>query len=230
VWLHGWSAESSVLRPFADVPGRQALFVDLPGHGDSPWEPGLTLASLADAVLDLAPPRADYAGWSLGGILALACAAAQPARVRSVALLSAPNFGGDRARRMRELVRLDRNRALAEFYRAVYSDAEKRLPGFHELQQELAKKRRLPPSEAILGIYDAFEAGLPTLDLTRVTCRVLILHGAADAISPLARARDIAGRIPNASLEELPDAGHAPFLTFPDTCRAAIERFWSALV
>lgn len=228
VFLHGWSAEISVWGSFADLPGRASLLFDLPGHGATPWVPGFTLRDLARSVLDALPGPADFVGWSLGGVVSLACAAEDPAKVRSVSVLAMSNFGGDRAVRMRAALARDRNKALLEFYKAVWSEADRRRPGFDELQKELARKRRLPSVEAMVGLYDTIEAGLAGLDLARVVCPVAILHGTADAISPLSRAHEVAAQIPGARVFPIEGAGHAPFLTFPAECRSALENFWVA--
>jgi pimeloyl-[acyl-carrier protein] methyl ester esterase len=226
VWIHGWSAESGVWGTFPDEPGREGILVDLPGHGASPWPGRFAPAGLARAILETFEGPADFVGWSLGGIAALACALEAPGRVRSVAILSMPNFGGDRARRMRDALAADRLKALAEFYRQVWSEADRRQPGFDALQKELARKRRLPSVEAMVGIYDVFFEALPALPLERVACQALVAHGTADGVTPLARARELAARLPGARFVEIAGAGHAPFLTFPGECRAALREFW----
>ncbi len=200
--------------------------MDLPGHGDSAWPGAFELEDVAESILDLAPPVADYVGWSLGGVASLACALRAPGRVRSVAILAMSNFGGERAVRMRDSLRRDRNRALAEFYRVVWSPADRAQPHFETLQRELARVRRLPSVEAMAGIYDAFLRGIPGLALERVSCPVVVGHGTADGVSPLERAREVAARIPGAHVEPVDGAGHVPFLTFPAECRAILRRFW----
>lgn len=229
-WIHGWSAEIGVWRDFPDVAGREAILFDLPGHGLSPWpaEP-FTLEDIARTVLAEVPAGTDFAGWSLGGVVSLACAVLEPAKVRSVAILAMSNFGGDRARRMREALSRDKLRALGEFYKSVWSDGDRRRPGFEALQKDLALKRRLPRVESMIGLYDVIELGLGTLDLGRVACPVFVLHGEADAVAPLERARKVASRIPGAKLVPVPGAGHAPFLTSAEFCHGELDRFWATL-
>ncbi len=227
VWIHGWSAEIGVWRAFPDVPGRSALLVDLPGHGQTPWTADWTLASLARDVLALLDAPADFVGWSLGGVLSLACALERPEMVKSVAVLAMSNFGGERSVRLRDSLTRDKLRALADFYRVVWSEQDRRQPGFEELQKELAQKRRLPSTEAMIGIYDGFLAGIPSLALERVACPVVVAHGTADGVAPMSRARAIVERMPTARLVPVEGAGHVPFLTFPKECRAILGEFWS---
>ncbi|KAF0245508.1 MAG: Hydrolase alpha/beta domain [Planctomycetota bacterium] len=137
------------------------------------------------------------------------------------------NFGGERAERMRDSLALDRLRALAEFYRLVWSDADRRQPGFDELQKELAVKRRIPSVEAMVGTYNIFSAGLSTLPLENVACPVLVAHGTGDGVSPLDRAAETVKRIPRSRLVPVDGAGHVPFLTFPEKCREILRDFWS---
>ncbi|MEM6579767.1 MAG: malonyl-ACP O-methyltransferase BioC [Pseudomonadota bacterium] len=96
VLLHGWGSDREIwrpllahLRPWADV-----TLLDIPGCA-----PGLAaedvpdFESVLDAVLAVAPQRAVFVGWSLGGQLALALAAHAPERVSAVVTLcSNPRF------------------------------------------------------------------------------------------------------------------------------------------
>ncbi|MCE9584002.1 MAG: alpha/beta hydrolase [Planctomycetes bacterium] len=226
VWLHGWSAEIGVWGGFPDIAGREAILFDLPGHGGSPWAEGLTLTSIARAVLDELAVPADFVGWSMGGVLGMACALLEPAKVKSLAVLATSNFGGERAIRMREALARDKFRAMSEFYRGVWSAEDRKQPGFTMMQVKLAMKRHLPSVETLVAIYDIVHAGIPALDLARVTCPVLFAQGTADVISPISRASEVAAMIPGARVEPIGGAGHAPFLTFPDACHKVLNRFW----
>jgi pimeloyl-[acyl-carrier protein] methyl ester esterase len=228
VWLHGWSAEISVWRTFPDLPGRESILFDLPGHGRTPWTTDWTLDSLARDVLARLDAPADFVGWSLGGVLSAACALAEPAKVRSIAILAMSNFGGERAERLRNSLATNRLRALADFYRLVWSDADRKQPGFTKLQLELALHRRLPSIEAMVGLYGKFSDALPSLALDRLTCPILVAHGTGDGVTPMARAEENTKRLPGARLVKLEGAGHVPFLTFPEKCHEILREFWSS--
>ncbi len=227
VWIHGWSAEIGVWRSFPDFPGRSALLVDLPGHGRTPWTADWTLASLARDVLAQLDSPADFVGWSLGGVLSIACALERPDLVKSVAILAMSNFGGERSERLRDALAKDKLRALADFYRVVWSEQDRRQPGFAEMQRELARNRRLPSTESMVGLYNGFFAGIPSLALEKVACPVVVAHGTADGVTPMSRAIAMVGRIPGARLVPVEGAGHVPFLTFPQECREILKQFWS---
>ena len=61
---------------------------------------------------------------------------------------------------------------------------------------------------------------LPTVDVP-----TLILHGEADARSPLANAEALHAAIPRSRLVVLPKLGHACMVEDPEACAAEIRRF-----
>ena len=61
---------------------------------------------------------------------------------------------------------------------------------------------------------------LPTVDVP-----TLVLHGAADARSPVANAEALHAAIPTSQLVVLPKLGHACVVEDPDACAAEIRRF-----
>jgi len=61
---------------------------------------------------------------------------------------------------------------------------------------------------------------LPTIDIP-----TLVLHGAADARSPLANAEALHAAIPASQLVVLPRLGHACVVEDPEACSAEIRRF-----
>ena len=96
VLLHGWALNSHV---WDDVVPRLASeftldCIDLPGHGSSPWQPGIhDLESLAAAVAPHLDAQCNLLGWSLGAMVALELALAHPARIEKLVLVaSTPKF------------------------------------------------------------------------------------------------------------------------------------------
>jgi malonyl-CoA O-methyltransferase len=96
VLLHGWSSSSEVWRPLlAHVRNwANVTLVDLPGCSSRVYaEKRVEVATLTQAILDLAPEKAVYLGWSLGGQVASYLAQSAPDRVAAlVTLCSNPRF------------------------------------------------------------------------------------------------------------------------------------------
>lgn len=97
VLLHGWASSREVWRPLLRAlrPWANITLLDLPGLGGE--GEALDLEALLQAILDQAPSRAVYIGWSLGGQLATLLAAKHPQRVLGlVSLASNPRFTADK--------------------------------------------------------------------------------------------------------------------------------------
>jgi pimeloyl-ACP methyl ester carboxylesterase len=57
----------------------------------------------------------------------------------------------------------------------------------------------------------------------------LIMHGTDDSVVPIAKAKEMAERIPDARFVEIPDCGHAPPLERPDAVTDALLEFVASL-
>ena len=94
VLIHGWAMHGGIFAPLlaALVPHFRVHVVDLPGHGYSRDEVHFDVADSARRIAT-ATPRALWAGWSLGGLVALRAALDRPEQVRGVGLIaSSPRF------------------------------------------------------------------------------------------------------------------------------------------
>ncbi|MEV7028264.1 alpha/beta fold hydrolase [Kitasatospora sp. NPDC093558] len=97
VLIHGYTIDHRLLLPldpaFADRPGWRRIYLDLPGHGNSPRLPGTTSAStMADAVMArirelVGQERFAVVGQSFGGQLARAVTAEFGEQVLGSALI-----------------------------------------------------------------------------------------------------------------------------------------------
>ena len=113
VLIHGGAQNAHTWDTVAMALDRPLLAPDLPGHGhsDSP-APGVGTAPAANAadlapVLDrFAPDAAVIVGMSLGGLTAIALAAARPDLVRRLVLVDiTPGVTGDKAKAIHDFVR-----------------------------------------------------------------------------------------------------------------------------
>jgi len=90
--VHGLTGHGARFRRLAErLPGRRIVAPDLRGHGRSGWEPPWDttthLADLVETVEAEGIGRADWLGFSFGGRVAAAVAAAAPERVARACLL-----------------------------------------------------------------------------------------------------------------------------------------------
>lgn len=125
VLIHGLGSAGTIWKPLiSELPDVDLITIDLPGHGESAFDPRLAMdpSSLAEYVLDtldsLNVERFHLVGNSLGGWTALELTAAHPERVVSVLAL-APAGMREHPLLTRD-PRLMRNRRMARALRPFY--------------------------------------------------------------------------------------------------------------
>jgi 3-oxoadipate enol-lactonase len=227
VLLHGIGGSSWA----GAVPG--ALDWPMPGFAGTPPLAAVTFAALAEALraaLDAHRiARATLVGHSMGGMLALECAARFPDRVaRLVLYATTPAFGG-------------RDPAFAEAFlqamlaplaggRGMAAAAPAMLAGMAAPGAEAA----LAPARAALesvpeAVYRATLACLTTFDrraaLAGITVPTLLIAGEHDQAAPPRSMQRMAEAIPGAKLVVIPGAGHFAHLEQPEAFGAALLPF-----
>ncbi len=179
---------------------------DFRGNGRSPMpdEPA-TMATFVDdtlALMDmLGIQRGFLYGQSFGGFVAQVLALDHPHRVLGL-VLGATHFGGPKV--VRPATKVPKGQP----YRALYA------PGFpaahpQHVTEDLfagAPTRQLPDARRRQG---EAAAGFDVHDrLPELSVPVLVVHGTADQMVPVANARALAERIPGAQLHLFEGAGH----------------------
>lgn len=242
VLLHGWALHSGVWGDAASGV-RAALarrftlhLIDLPGHGRNALvPPAADAAGLAAQVLAVAPPRAHWLGWSLGGIVALAAALAAPERVaRLVLTATTPRFvqapGWPQAQteaavaRFEERLRADRAGVVRDFLALQVLGDERAQRTLHALKARVLDGGE--PSAAALA------AGLAVLHATDLRAAapalavpLLGISGAMDRLTPAAALEWLCQAVPDGRHLAVARSAHAPFLSHPDDFRLAVEGF-----
>jgi pimeloyl-ACP methyl ester carboxylesterase len=197
VLLHGALGNAAQLAGLAArlAPDGAVALPDLDGHGARPDAGPFDLGAFVDTVLAAGDGPLDLVGYSLGGYVALAAAAAAPERVRRVVTVATklawtPEVAAAEARR------LDPDR-LTERAPAFVADLAGRHPG--------------PGARTMLERTAAFLTGLgtaPPLDLGAVACPTLVVVGEADALVTRAECEAAVDRLPHGRLAVLPGAPH----------------------
>lgn len=237
VLLHGWGLHSGVWAGV--IPALTQHFrvscIDLPGHGRSRgWDAGIGLDEVAAAVGAVAPAGAAWLGWSLGGQVAMAAAAAGLASAGLVLVATTPRFvaapGWPCAMAPA---------TLAGFAAALAQNCGKTVRAFLTLQLrgdpratqllrellEVVRTRPEPEPAALragLGILAATDL---RGQLTKLTQPALVIAGGRDRLVPAEAARRLAAGLPAGKLQLAPAAAHAPFLTDPAGFAAGVLAF-----
>jgi pimeloyl-[acyl-carrier protein] methyl ester esterase len=242
VLLHGWSLNlrvwDAVVREF--TARFRVIAVDLPGHGRSDWDPlASSPAAQAWRVHEtLAPLTERYTliGWSLGGQFALDLAAAMPAGIERLVLvsttprfLSAPGWPFGTApvllARLAERLQQGDVRAIDEFLALQVRGNAPRTAArvLKTLRNALARHGTARPEALAHGLERLRDADLrQALPLVRVPALVVagtrdrvVRPGASRALAALAAARYV----------EFSGAAHAPFLSHPQRFVKLVEDF-----
>lgn len=230
LYLHGWGLSGGIwAETQARLPGDAP---DLPGYVATPTVTPYTVETVADAVAARLDGPADVIGWSLGGMVALALAARHPDKVRRLVLtgtspcfVNRPGWGHGLAPDV-----------VDSFARSVSQDYRGTLQRFLALQARGDDEARAVIArlrEQVLAHEPRPETLAAGMELLRqadlresaVLCPTLVVHGAYDALCPVAAGRWLAFSLPDAVLAEHPRASHAPFLSHPAWFVATVAEF-----
>ena len=239
VLVHGWGMNSAVWTPLLAPLSRRfrLTLLELPGHGGSDYDPAArSLADWAAACLEVAPPRAHWLGWSLGGQLALQAALDQPGRVdRLVLVAGTPRFVQDRdwphamdrqvLRQFGRALRRNHAQTLERFLSLQVQGDESARETLRLLRQELGQR---PPPD-----HRALEQGLELLTgsdlrplLGDLSVPSLWLLGERDTLVPAVLATSLESMaIPGARVRSVAGAAHAPFLSHPRQSLELLQDF-----
>lgn len=245
-------------RFFDDAAGLDVHFelvlLDPRGTGGSDRPPDPHAYRTEDYVADieelrrhLGLERLNLLGWSHGGVVAMAYAAARPERVaRLVLVATLARFAAEQEEAMAEAMQQhadepwfgDAQAALEEEQAANFaSDEELSALAFREFPLYFARfddaarayleRVREPANADALKLFNT--ETFPTFDLrpelARVTAPTLVLVGDRDFICGPVCAADIARAIPQARVVTIPGCGHFLFHEAPDATRRAIVEF-----
>ncbi len=236
VFIHGWGMHAGVWRQAAQEVSRYAcaIRVDLPGFGESPYQPGCQLLEVADRLLRHVGEDAVWVGWSLGGLLAMTLAVERPRSLKKCLCVAAsPCF----ARRDDWRHGMSRE-LLDEFSSQLAQDYPLTMKRFFSLQARgtddslrLTREMRRLFSAVKAPDPRALADGLQWLQQTDLRTRLvrlerplLLLLGEHDRIVDPACLRELP---PNRHISScvIPGAAHAPFLSHPAQFHILLKEF-----
>jgi len=234
VLLHGWGMNAAVWQPL--LPGLQERFrvtrVELPGHGGSPLLEG-GLDDWSRACLAVAPARAAWVGWSLGGLLALRAALLAPQRMERLCLVTAtPSFvqredwpqamPAPVFEQFAQVLLDDPATTLKRFLGLQVKGAEDARTTLRTLHEALAQRPNPQPRGLQLGLQLLHESDLRD-SLGQLQVASHWLFGARDTLVPAGVAGAIQAQLSQARIQLVEGAGHAPFLSHPQQCLHWLE-------
>ena len=242
--IHGFTGSGAAMAPLVHrLDGWQRIAVDLPGHGRSPAPPQpsrYSIEAMAESVARLAATAADESyhviGYSMGGRVALALAAAHPHVCRSVALISATAGMTDEAerahRRQADEALADRigehglEQFVADWMAAPMWDTLRAC--LSETEWEASMRQRLGCDP--VGLANSLRAGgtgsmTPLWDrLATLAVPTLIVCGALDG-KFVELGRRMSELLPHSELAVMSGVGHAVHLEAPDLCADTVADF-----
>lgn len=207
-----WSAQCDALSDIADCLPLPLLGAD-------------SMQGLAESVLDSAPARFSLAALSMGGHVAMEIMRLAPERVERLALIDT-RADVDSPERLK-LREVDRDRSLLELVPEL--PARWMLPAHAadaglaahvaDMALTIGEETRRRQQRALLARIDS----RPSLRFVR--CRTLILCGRQDIPNPIWMHEEMAGLIPDATLEIIERCGHLSPLEQPEAVTASLRRW-----
>lgn len=230
VLIHGFPLDLSIWDTVVPLLENDfdVIVPDLRGFGESSTvdEPYnmLDFANDIAGLLDfLGVEKAAFAGHSMGGYVALAFAKEYPDRVSGLALVSS-QAAADAPER--KAGRYKTAKDVSDSGVDVVSEAMTPKLSSNEKVQEFVNL--LMKAQSPAGVVGALKAMAEREDFTDVLPQfsfpILLIHGDADLLIPIDRAKEIKSILPTAQLIKLKKAGHMPMMEFPKETAEALKK------
>lgn len=242
VFLHGWGVDRRVWRQqvkhFSSE--NKVITLDLPGHGESPWQE----ANLKDialgviAVLDKENVSdAVLVGSSLGGMVAIQCAALATERIgRLVMVGSLPKlaksseypYGLDVAqfRKLAGQLETAYPDIMTVFFRSLFTKWERATRRYHWIQR-FRRDISQPRAEALLAYLDILENTDLITTLGTIKMPLQVMLGSHDPICGASAETFLRAIVPQAQFYIFQQCGHFPFLSQPHGFNKMLDDFLS---
>jgi len=226
LFVHGTGQDHSIwvlpTRYFARH-DRNAIAVDLPGHGRSGGNPLETIEAIADWLIEVLDAvgldRAAIVGHSLGSLAAIAAAARHPDRVRAIALVGS-TLPMPVSEVLLEAAKNNRHEAIDMLTIWGYSKSAQLggspTPGLWMLGSGLRLMERAGPDVIYTDLKACNEYVDGGAQAAAVQCPALLILGERDMLTPPRTAKHLAETLPGAETVILEGCGHAMLAERPD--------------
>lgn len=227
VMIHGYSADKDVWVRFARhfTSRYRVIIVDLPGHGETPFDPALHYDTTSQAtrvlrVMDaLGIKRAHLVGNSMGGFIAARIAHDHGERVASATLMDAAGVVSPSPSDMDRMVAAGRNPfeiSTPEEFHRFYGMTMAKAPWVPGATLDFIAARYIAQREQLARIFRDFSrVGLLDDSLASIRVPVLVMWGAKDQLVHVSAAAKWAAGIPGARSVIYDDLGHMPMVEDP---------------
>jgi 3-oxoadipate enol-lactonase len=223
VWIHGFPLSSAIFERQLELGGE---FPDLPGFGAEP--PSDSIQSIDDYarfILDRAPEKATFAGFSMGGYIALAIARLAPERMEGLILIDTretPDTAKAKKGRYDTIEKVEQ-----QGIAAVVDSMLPKMLGPDAPPSDRDRVREIMNTSSKEGVIAALKAMAERPDSTELLPKLavptLIAVGEEDPITPPSDAERMARAIPDARLVRIPRAAHLSNFEQPAVLNAAVR-------
>jgi pimeloyl-ACP methyl ester carboxylesterase len=240
ILLHGFGSSLETWQPWADSLSASYRVVrfDLPGSGLSApdrtgnYSDARSMAIINELMDTSGIETATFIGNSMGGRIAWRFAAAFPARVSKLVLISpdgfaSPGFEYGKPPRVPALLKLMKyflpRTLVRSNLKAAYADPHRMSDAVLDRYYDL-----LLASGNRAAMLDRMQQGMledPVPILRRITVPTLLLWGEKDRLIPYANSSDYLRALPNATLVSFADLGHVPHEEAPAESLRPLEQF-----